>query len=305
MGEDAGDLPGVQDDVLGGVTELALHRVGELDRQGPVERVSASDPDDMRAQVHAGQGHVAEDVEHLVARELVGEAQFVVDDAVGADDERVLVRGALADSLLAERLGLGERQERPRRRELLHEVLGAGEHERVALGRGTFTLVVEVVRDDEIPVGLRHGDQTRFALGDEGGRAHRETPAARIEVHDTRVQEHLGERPGAPVDAREFGGVDLDRQGVHPEAVRRGEEMLDRLDLRLAALQRGPPGMSHDALEVCAHRRLARQVRAHEYDPLFRFSWLTYDANGGAAEQANTLQFDFAADGLLSVVQYR
>ena len=66
---------------------------------------------------------ISEQIERLVARQLVGKAQLVLDRSVGPHHERVLVRGAQTEVHLAQRLGLRLEAERARAGDLRLEGL--------------------------------------------------------------------------------------------------------------------------------------------------------------------------------------
>jgi len=84
-----GQLPG------GAVAEEALD-------EGGVHGMAGALGDDAAPDAAAGQGEVADEVEDLVADELVGEAEGAVLDFAVADDDGALVGGAADEAHVAE-----------------------------------------------------------------------------------------------------------------------------------------------------------------------------------------------------------
>jgi hypothetical protein len=81
--------------------------------------------DDPRVQVGPHEVEVADQVEDLVADELVVPPRLVVDDPVRPHDQRVVVRGALPEARGLQRLDLAREAEGARAGDLLAEALSS------------------------------------------------------------------------------------------------------------------------------------------------------------------------------------
>ena len=100
-------------------------RVGFLEKlagKRRVQRVAAAMRDEMADDRIPDERHVADDVENLVAHELVLEAQRV-ERAGLAEHDRVLERAAERQPVLPQHLDFLQEAERPRRRDLFDERL--------------------------------------------------------------------------------------------------------------------------------------------------------------------------------------
>ena len=202
--------------------------MGTLDRgdQREVEGVAGVARDDVTEDRPAQQREVADQVEDLVADELVAVAELVQDAAL-ADDDRVVERAALGEAVLPEvphvlqepvGAGGGELLDEHVLRRLARDRLradhGMGAVERVADAK-------HVAGDDLEPAGIgadpdRLVDDERLPTGRQGH------AAGRVEQRD--------EGSRAAVDRRDLGPVDPDLEVVEPQAGRRGHQVLDRLD---------------------------------------------------------------------------
>ena len=93
----------------------------ELRGERGVQGVAAAVRDDVADDRVADERQIADDVEDLVADELVLEAQRVVEHAGLAEHDRVVERAAEGEALLAQRLDFLQEPERARRRDLVDE----------------------------------------------------------------------------------------------------------------------------------------------------------------------------------------
>ena len=145
----AGELAG--GDERGELGVLLGERAGEF----RVGRVARLDGDDVPLDAAPEQGEVADDVEHLVAHELVGEAhRLLAQHAVAAHDDGVFQAAALDEALFHERLDVLVKRERPRRGDFLF----------VGLGRDFQRAVL---REPPAGADLRAGDAERV-VGHDG-----------------------------------------------------------------------------------------------------------------------------------------
>src|SRR5690242_13681176 len=100
--------------------------------------------DDAAANRPAEQIEVADDVEDLVAHELVLEAQRRIHDALVADEDEVVEPAAGGEAHALERLDLLHEPERARRRDLARERLRTVEAERVLLAADRRGVLEEI-----------------------------------------------------------------------------------------------------------------------------------------------------------------
>ena len=88
-----------------------------------VQRVAAAMRDEVADHRMADEREVADDVEDLVAHELVVEPQRVIQHARFAENDRVVERSAEREAALPQHLDFLQEPERPRRSNLLDEAL--------------------------------------------------------------------------------------------------------------------------------------------------------------------------------------
>ena len=223
--------------------------------------MARADGDDVGLETDAGEDDVADDIEDLVADELVLEAQgLLADDLVALEDNRGVERAALDETLLDEAFDIFVDGERARRSDL--RLVGLG----IDINR-------QVLRVDAAVIGRGAGDaQSVEGQGDDGAAAfvdcdwmrERERFALGFLFDDAALVDERREGAGRAVDDRRFGGVELDDGVVHGHAAEGREHVLDRVQLdgvggdgRLA-LQFG------DHLGHRADLRLAEKVDAAE-----------------------------------------
>src|SRR5262245_46291862 len=93
----------------------------QLRRHGRVQRVPAAMRDGMRGDGVSEEREAADEIEDLVADELVFEAQRAVEDAGVANHDRVVERSAQRQTVLAQHLHFLQEGERARWRDLVDE----------------------------------------------------------------------------------------------------------------------------------------------------------------------------------------
>ena len=270
--------------------ERALDGHDQLEVQG-VARVAR---DDVAGDGTAEQRQVADEVEHLVADELVAIAQPVERRGL-ADDDRVVERAAERAPTLSQEAQIFQEAVRARRRVLGDERLlrrRPGQH----LRADDRMLVVERVGDAE-RLGGDDLDPAAIATGADRMRdADRAKPRALL--HATRREHHLHERLGAAVGRGQLGAIHADLEVVDPEAGRRRHEVLDGLDARPVLADRRRVVGIDDAL---GHRgdRVATLADAED-DAGVRGRGGEHHTNRLARMQPNTFQADRLPDGVLS-----
>ena len=255
----------------------------------------------------AEQGEVADQVEHLVARELVGEAQRLgVPDGVLADDDRALDPAALDPARAPQRLEIALEHERARGRDLLPERLVV-DVERDALPPDQRVVVVDDEGDAVALVGHR---RQRHAVLRPGHRPRHLDVALRAVLFDEpRLGEYLREGRGAAVRGlRHFHRRSLDDEVVDPEPRDRRQQMLHGVDLDAVLLEdRAPAGARIEPRVLGTDRDFGpvRQVDTHEAQPGARLRGLEGDAAVLAGVETDALDRDFTRDRALLAADHR
>src|ERR1051326_8036000 len=106
--------------------ERLLHLLGHLEDpldEAGVEGVSAAGCDDLADDGASAEGKGADEIEHLVAHELVAVAKRAVHDAAVVEDDRVFDRAAARQAGGAHLLDVFHEAERARRGDLLEEAV--------------------------------------------------------------------------------------------------------------------------------------------------------------------------------------
>ena len=185
----------------------------------------------------AGKRQVADRVEHLVTGEFVGEAQaFRIDDAIVADNDGVLERGAEGKAARPQLLDLGEEAEGACPRDIAAEAF------RIDVGGELLpadqrVLEVDLDLDAAAVIGRELGK--RVAGLDAHGLENPDVAARRVEPGDTRLIDRGDEGAGAAVHDRHFRPVNLDHDVVDVERAERRHEVLDGGDRRTRRADRG------------------------------------------------------------------
>ena len=179
-----------------------------------------------------------------------------------AEDDRVLAGRALAEAGLLERLDLGREAEGPRRRDLAREGLGRDlELERAAVDARLVERGDVLERQARV---RRQRDERRAPWRTYTGWSSLKTRASAdrstIPACSTRrISSSAAVEPGS--SSRE-----LDRQVVDREARAHGEQVLDRVDFRVAAHEPRAPLLRFAVGDVRRDRLAAGDVGAHELD---------------------------------------
>ncbi len=226
-------------------TSLRNERLGDGVDELVVQRVAGVAGHHVPHDGAPQEGQVADQIEDLVADELVAVAEARVQHSAPADDHGVLEGAAAGEAVVAQRLHVLEEAVRPGAGHLLHEhLLGAGErgclrpHGRVIHVQRVAH--AEVVRGQDLEPALvvAHADR----LGDQQGapRRHERRLARRVEQRD--------ERLGAAVHGRDFLALDLHQEVVDPQRRGRRHQVLDGSNAGpVHAERRGEAGV-HDGV---------------------------------------------------------
>ena len=253
--------------------------------------------DEVPAQPRAERVEVADEVEHLVTHQLIGEAQLVFDRTLRSDDERVRRARPFPETAALQLLHLGLEDEGARRRDLATEGLGV-ESERLVLGDRLGAVVVQGVADAEL-LFRRQRDEARARRLNPRGLADRQRATAELLIDHARRFDPVEEFGGGAVHAGDLRPVDLDVDVLDPEDVQDGEQVLDGVHLRLPHREAGATGVLAAVLEIDGDLDRRIEVDATEDDSrLFRRG---EQAHGvlRAGVQPDALERDFFPDRAL------
>ena len=219
---------------------------------------------DLAADRPAQQIQVAQQVEDLVADQLVGEAERRVDDALLADQDAVVQPAAVGQPHRFEGLDLLEKAERPRRPDLCTIARG------VAVNVAEFLFpdrrrVFQAVVDFE--VGSRLDTQQFLPFADLIRAVHCPRSDLFVLLDDAGTLQHVAEFQGRAVQNRNFV-LHLDEQVGHAVAVQRRHQMLDGSDTAAVPVQAGRVAGRLDVLDRSGDRDVGGE-RA-EHDPAAR-----------------------------------
>ncbi len=302
MGQEAHDARDVdravlaerQGRVVGGRAGSGLEQPASQGRVGLVARAIGHDE---AVQVGAQERQVADHVEDLVPRALIGEPERVADDPVPAEEEQVGLGRPDADPRGPQGGGFRFEQERPARGDLVAERI-ARQADAVALRADRrVRSVVEVIREGQPAGGSGRVDgQDGIPLADAHRLLDHKGPAHPVLLDEPRVVEGLDERAAGAVAAGALAGVDLDHGVVNLEAGQGGHDMLDHLDGGVTAADRGPPLRGHDRIEPGRDPRPAGEVGPLEDDPLVRLGRMEADHDVRAVEEADPVHFRRSSD---------
>ena len=240
--------------------------------------------DDVGVEPRAEEREIAEDIEDLVASELVWEAQIVVNHSpVGSYDEGVCVGSAFPDSLSSEGFGLRFGEKCSCRSNLACEA-GIFEDEGEVLAGQAFRFVVEVIGDDKVVVGLRHGNKACVSLRDEERFVDGEYGSLGVLLDDAGVGQESSKRFGAAVNAGELLRVKLNEEIVNLQSEGGREQVFDCLYGGLPTLQTCSSRTTVDTLGTGTDRGVSGEVPSDEEDSLVRVCGLADHLNGDGAE---------------------
>ncbi len=223
--------------------EFGEEELGELG----VDRMAGARCDDVRLERHAEKHNVANDIEDLVANELVLKAEaFLGENLVALDDDGAVERAALDLAELEQLLDVLVNRERARGGDLRHIDVGV-DREREML-RVNATVVGRGAGDLEFIAGQR--DDRRVATRDGNGLFKNEIFAVLVLLDRVAADDEINEGFGGTVHDGRLGGVDLDKHVVDAAAAKGAEHMLDEVDLGVAVLHRGVADEIADQLDA-------------------------------------------------------
>jgi hypothetical protein len=275
VGHDLGDGVDVPEDALAvgnrGKIEAAgpALDVGQLLDESDVALVSGPPGHDVAAQRASQEGEVAQQVQDLVAHELVGKAQsLLVGHARLVDDDGVVERASLDHPRLAQPVHVALEHEGAGGSDLVgehlghhveHRVLGPDERGGVLDGEGHAKAVVG--KGHELGVPVLYPDRPR----------HREVPALGVLQGDAGLPQHPHVEGGAAVPGLpRFLGVEIDVQVVDAHPVHRGQQVLHGVDLGRPVAENGAApvlGVVDGVLGGDGDLGLAGEIDAPEPDP--------------------------------------
>jgi len=190
--------------------------------EGGVHGVSGALGDDVAEDVVAGQGEVADEVEDLVARELVVEAQIAVEDALAGEHDDAFFGGAADQAHVAEFLFV------------FAPAKGAGGGDFALVGAGGEVDDVSLAADgrgevdfvgDGVAIARIDSDEL-VAFADLDALENAEVFAAAALAFQSDFAKGLGVRKRAAVEDGEFEVVELDVDVVDAGAEQCGEQVL-------------------------------------------------------------------------------
>ena len=269
-----------------------------------VELVPAAHGDHLGVQVGVDDGDVAQEVHDLVPHRLVGEVQVrlgaadrLLQGAVAAEDEGVLVRDAAAQAQALELLVVRIEAEGARRGQLLHKAVRLHAHGE-GLGRAVALVELQHVADGQLVLG-GGGHQCGGALGDGQRVLQGDDGALGLLLLEAGGGQGLGPFQGAAAQSGQLVAVQLDHQVVHVQARAGGQQVLGDLDLDVVPVQRGAAEALAEGLDRGGHDGAVRQVRAHEEEAAGWVRRQQAHAHALAGEEPDAGQLNGPADGPL------
>jgi hypothetical protein len=243
----------------------------------------------------AEQVEIADRVEHLVADELVVEAQaLAVEDLGLVEDDRRLQAAAQAQARRPHRLDVLHEAERAGARDLAHVRMLGEVDDDVAILRAEHRMR-EVDAEVELEPGERVEARPLVAVAGLDGARNAQVFLRRLLLDDARrlQQEHVG--PRAAIHDRQLGTGDVDVEVVDAETGERRHQVLDRRHRRGAVIERGGKTRVADVAGDAGDRRAAGEIRAIKHNAVVdgRRSQRELDARAGVQADARG-----AGDGL-------
>src|SRR3954447_3261982 len=206
--------------LLGGGLEDLLHEAG-------VERVAGLRGADLADDRAADEREIAQQIEDLVADELVAEAEVAADHAFVVEHDAVLDRAAAGEAGSAHLLDIAQEAKRAGRRDFLEETVVV-EVELQRLPSDDRVAEIDLVLEDQA---IRRRDaDALLALDDLDRLLDPEDRDLGAEGADAGGVDEMHERQRAAVDDRDFRTVDLDVDVGDAAGHDRREEMLDGAD---------------------------------------------------------------------------
>src|ERR1051325_4240798 len=277
--------------------EIAVFPVSALPQQlldeARGQGAPGADRGDLADDRAADERQVADEIEHLVAHELIAEAQGAVHYALVVEDDAVLDRPAAGQAGGAELVDVAQEPVRARRRDFLEEaVVPMIEVERLPADAGVVE--VDLVFDDQTVAG---GDGDALVAVDDCDRlGDAQDRHFGVELADAGGVDEVHEQEGAAIDDRDLGAVDEDVDVGHAAGVERGQEVLDGAD-RTVILADRRRGVDRGRRGLQGRDAQAVEVRAHELDAVAGRRGVQLDARVDAGVHADPADADVGVEG--------
>ena len=232
---------------------------GERLGQFGVDRMTGARGDNVRLQRHAQQRDVTDDIQNLVAHELILKAQaFLRNDLIALDHDRAIERAAFDLAELEQLLDVLVNRERPRGRDLRH--VGIRIDEQRQMLRVNAPIIGRGAGDPEII--RRQRDDGRLTFRHRDGGIQREVFAIRGLLHGLPLHDQIDKGFGRTIEDGRLRGVHFNNGVVDAAAAQRTQDVFDRLDFRVAHLNGGRADEIGDEIDARAQLR-----RPAEIDP--------------------------------------
>jgi len=174
----------------------------------------------------AAESQIADDVQYLVAHELIAESQrLVIENPVGRERDRILERAPSSQAVPAQHLEFLDETECPRRSDLAR-VIVLRETDLAGLHADHRMIEIDLARDPEVFGRLDRHETVLLAHLDPF--EHSQICPRSFEFDHSRFPDQIDPLPAAAVEYRHFQRIDLDDGIVHTTSQKRREEMLDR-----------------------------------------------------------------------------
>ena len=235
-----------------------------------------------------------------MARGLVGEPQDVPDRPVRPEHEQTVVRRLRPVAAPPEVLDLRLEDERAAGGEFFDE--GVGAHLQMKdLRRDDRTRpVVQVVGERQCVFRSGQRRDDRVAILDGHGLHDPEARPLGVLLDDAGLAEEPDVIGGRAVAGRKFRPAQFRVEVVNPQASEGRQQMLRRLDVRLAVGQRRPLEPPGNRLDRGRHRRRRPEVRAREHEARVRGGRLQAQVDRLPREEAAPFDLGLQRDGSLT-----
>ena len=134
------------------------------------------------------------------------------------------------------------------------------------------------------------------------GRVDLKIELVRVLILDPRLEQLLDIGRGGTIAHRRLLTIKLHRQIVKLKSGKSSQDMLNRVNFRFPALQRGSPGNINNMVDIGDYSGLSGQVSPYESDTRVRLGRLEGHGTVGAGVQADSGYRDFFLDRSLFFV---
>ena len=254
---------------------------------------------DVAPEIGSEQGEVADAVEDLVSGTFVGVQEVVVDGAVVAENQQVLVGQPLPEALVFQGLDLAVENERAAAGDAGRKVAGVGQERSVLRTYRRVRPVVEVVAYGQ--AGPGQGSQRELFSGGADRQHPVDDQAGPRSVLDnpSRFEDRLDDRTARSVEARWLGGVQGHQTVVDLQAGQRGKDVLNQLDDHSVLADCGATLPGQNRISCGWDRRRARTVKSLEGDPETWFGRVQGQFNLGSGHESDAVTRRRASERVL------